>query len=249
MVAVIGPQSSGIAHVISHVVNELHVPLLSFGATDPTLSALQFPYFLRTTHSDYSQMHAIADLVQQYRWNEVIAIFVDDDYGRNGISALGDALAEKRAKISYKAALTPGASRSDINNLLADVNLMESRVYVVHVNPDTGLTVFSEAEKHGMLASGYVWIATDWLPSVLDLSESVDRSICTKMTNVVIKGNQCIGFSISIPSGFIAESSQQVHPLAEGDLLIISSKLISGQVDHLHSPAAGWHFRRLKSGK
>ncbi|KAL8088077.1 hypothetical protein AgCh_038007 [Apium graveolens] len=185
VVAVIGPQSSGIAHVISHVVNELHVPLLSFGATDPTLSALQFPYFLRTTHSDYSQMHAIADIVQHYRWNEVIAIFVDDEYGRNGISALGDALAEKRAKISYKAALTPGASRSDINNMLAGINLMESRVYVVHVNPDSGLSVFAEAEKHGMMASGYVWIATDWLLSVLDLLESVDPKTMDLLQGVV----------------------------------------------------------------
>ncbi|XP_039052961.1 glutamate receptor 3.4-like [Hibiscus syriacus] len=53
----IGSQSSGIAHVISHVVKELHVPLLSFGATDPTLSSVQYPYFIRTTHSDYFRMY------------------------------------------------------------------------------------------------------------------------------------------------------------------------------------------------
>jgi ionotropic glutamate receptor len=98
VVAAIGPQSSGIAHVISHVVNELHVPLLSFGATDPTLAALQYPYFVRTTQSDYFQMYAIADFVEHWGWGEVIAIFVDDDYGRGGISVLGDALAKKRAK-------------------------------------------------------------------------------------------------------------------------------------------------------
>ncbi|KAA8524663.1 hypothetical protein F0562_011086 [Nyssa sinensis] len=174
VVAVIGPQSSGIAHVISHVVNELHVPLLSFGATDPTLSALQYPYFLRTTESDYFQMYAIADLVEFYGWKEVIAIFVDDDYGRSGIFVLGDALAKKRAKIAYKAAFTPRAPISDINDLLVGVNLMESRVYVVHVNPDSGLTIFSVAKDLGMMTSGYVWIATDWLSTVLDSSESVD---------------------------------------------------------------------------
>ncbi|CAK9183818.1 unnamed protein product [Ilex paraguariensis] len=174
VVAAIGPQSSGIAHVISHVVSELHVPLLSFGATDPSLSALQYPYFLRTTQNDYFQMYAVADLVEYYGWSEVVAIFVDDDYGRNGISVLGDALAKKRAKISYKAAFSPGAVTSDINDLLVGVNLMESRVYVVHVNPDSGLTVFSIAKKLGMTTSGYVWIATDWLPSLLDSLESVD---------------------------------------------------------------------------
>ncbi|KAB2613632.1 glutamate receptor 3.4-like [Pyrus ussuriensis x Pyrus communis] len=168
VVAAIGPQSSGIAHVISHVVNELHVPLLSFGATDPSLAALQYPYFVRTTQSDLFQMHAVADLVEYFGWREVIAIFVDDDYGRNGISILGDALATKRSKISYKAAFSPGAPKSDINELLVGVNLMESRVYIVHVNPDSGLTIFSIAKSLGMMTSGYVWIATDWLPSHLD---------------------------------------------------------------------------------
>lgn len=185
VISIIGPQSSGIAHVMSHVVNELHVPLLSFGATDPTLSALQYPYFLRSTHSDYFQMHAIADVVDFYNWKEVIAIYVDDDYGRNGISVLGDALAKKRGKISYKAAITPGASRSEIDDLLIGVNLMESRVYVVHVNPDSGMTVFSVAKSLDMLNSGYVWIASDWLPSFLDLSEPADPDTMDLLQGVI----------------------------------------------------------------
>ncbi|CAA3020627.1 glutamate receptor -like [Olea europaea subsp. europaea] len=173
VIAAIGPQSSGIAHVISHVVSELHVPLLSFGATDPTLSALQYPYFVRTTASDYFQMYAVANLVEYFGWREVVAIFVDDHYGRNGISILGDALAKNRAKISYKAAFAPGATASDIESLLVGVNLMESRVFVIHVNPDSGLEVFSIAKRLGMMDSGCVWIATDWLPCVLDSSDTV----------------------------------------------------------------------------
>lgn len=185
MVAIIGPQSSGIAHVISHVVNELHMPLLSFGATDPTLSALQYTYFLRTTQNDYFQMYAIADLITYFGWREVIAIFVDDDYGRSGISVLGDALAKKRSKISYKAAFSPGASKNEINDLLIGVNLMESRVYVVHVNPDSGLSIFSVAKSLGMMSSGYVWIATDWLPTILDSIEPVDTDMMNLVQGVV----------------------------------------------------------------
>ncbi|KAL0301803.1 UNVERIFIED_CONTAM: Glutamate receptor 3.5 [Sesamum radiatum] len=184
IVAALGPQSSGIAHVISHVMNELHVPLLSF-ATDPTLSSLQYSYFLRAVTSDHYQMYAIADLVDYFGWREVVAIFVDDDYGRNGISVLGDALASKRAKISYKAAFPPGAARSDIDSLLVEVNLLESRVFVVHVNPDSGLTIFSVAKRLGMMSSGYVWIATDWLPSVLDSSASIDPDTADLLQGVV----------------------------------------------------------------
>ncbi|PWA76693.1 glutamate receptor 3.4 [Artemisia annua] len=185
VVAAIGPQSSGIAHVISHVVNELQIPLLSFGATDPTLSSLQYPYFIRTTQNDYHQMSAITDLVTHFEWKEVIAIFVDDDYGRNGISALGDALANKRAKISYKASFTPGASLNDITEKLTEVNLMECRVFVVHVNPDSGLQVFKVADKLGMLNSGYVWISTDWLTSVLDSSDLPDLDTMNLIQGVV----------------------------------------------------------------
>ncbi|GAB4824957.1 hypothetical protein Ancab_007829 [Ancistrocladus abbreviatus] len=181
---VIGPQSSGIAHVISQVANEFHVPLLSL-ATDPTLSALQYPYFLRTTQSDYFQMYAIAAFVEHYRWKEVIAIFVDDDYGRNGISVLGDALAQNLAKISYKAAFSPSASTDNIADLLVKVNLMESRVFVVHVNPDSGRRIFSVAKSLGMMTNGYVWIATDWLPSVLDASEPVDADTMNLLQGVI----------------------------------------------------------------
>ncbi|KAJ9561079.1 hypothetical protein OSB04_006239 [Centaurea solstitialis] len=185
VVAAIGPQSSTIAHVISHVVNELHVPLLSFGATDPTLAALQYPYFLRTTQNDYYQMAAIANLIEYFEWKEVIAIFVDDDYGRNGISSLGDSLAKKRAKISYKAAFTPGASEADIGDVLTGVNLMESRVYVVHVNPDSGLRIFDIAKKLGMMTADYVWITTEWLPAVLDSSETPDPDTMGLLQGVV----------------------------------------------------------------
>ncbi|GFQ05272.1 glutamate receptor 3.4 [Phtheirospermum japonicum] len=172
IIAALGPQSSGIAHVISYVVNELQVPLLSF-ATDPTLSSLQYPYFLRMVTNDHFQMHAIADLVEYFAWREVVAIFVDDDYGRNGISVLSDALAKKQAKISYKVGFTPGGPVSDIDALLVSANLLESRVFVVHVNPDSGLNVFSVAKRLGMMSKSYVWIATDWLSSFLDSSETV----------------------------------------------------------------------------
>ncbi|XP_073125441.1 glutamate receptor 3.4-like isoform X2 [Henckelia pumila] len=185
VVAAIGPQSSEIAHAISNVANELHIPLLSFGATDPSLYALRYPYFLRTTISDYFQMHAIADLVEYFGWKEVAAIYIDDDYGRNGISALGDALATKRSKISHKAAFLPGASRSDIEELLVGVNMLESRVFVIHVYPDSGLTIFSVAKELLMMSSGYVWIATDWLPCLLDTAEAIDPDTANLIQGVV----------------------------------------------------------------
>lgn len=167
-VAIIGPQSSVIAHVISSVATELQVPLLSFSATDPTLSSLQFPFFVRTTQNDFHQMAAVSDIVEYYGWREVVAVYVDDDYGRNGIASLADQLELRRCSISYKAPLTSEANRTEITNVLVKVALTESRVIIVHTYPSWGLDVFSVAKHLEMMDSGYVWIATNWLSTVLD---------------------------------------------------------------------------------
>ncbi|KAL1540608.1 glutamate receptor 3.3-like [Salvia divinorum] len=169
ILAVIGPQSSVVAHTILHVGNELTTPFVSFSVTDPTLSNLQFPYFVRATQSDLHQMTAVAEIVENYGWKEVIVLFLDDDYGRNGLSALDDALAARRCRVSYKAGIPPGnVSRSDIMDILVKVELTESRVIVLHTYPPTGFMVFSVAHYLGMMDDGYVWIATDWLASAVD---------------------------------------------------------------------------------
>ncbi|XP_078149349.1 glutamate receptor 3.4-like isoform X1 [Carex rostrata] len=187
VLSILGPQSSGIAHIIANVANELKVPILSFAATDPTLSSLQYqPFFLRTTESDQFQMRAIADIVSYYGWREVVSIFTDDDYGRGGIISLGDALNGQRMKISYKAAIPPGANRERISDSLVQVNLVESRVYVVHVNPDSGLEIFRAAKNLGMMGSGYVWIATDWLASFLDSYSQPSSEIMDLIQGVLV---------------------------------------------------------------
>lgn len=87
IIAIIGPQSSIVAQIVSCIANEFQVPLLSFATTYPTLSSLQLPYFIRTTLSDLYHMNAIAQIVDCYGWREIISIFEDDDYERNDISA------------------------------------------------------------------------------------------------------------------------------------------------------------------
>ncbi|BAT80438.1 hypothetical protein LR48_Vigan338s001300 [Vigna angularis] len=173
-VAIIGPQTSGMAHVLSHLANELHVPLLSFTALDSTLTPLQYPYFVQTAPSDQFQMTAIADMISNYGWREVIAIFSDDDPGRNGVTVLGDKLAERGCKLSYKAALPPDptATPSFIISQLVKIKSMESRIIVLHTFAKTGLLVFDLAQKQEMMSKGYVWIATAWLSTVLDSSAS-----------------------------------------------------------------------------
>ncbi|KAL3525161.1 hypothetical protein ACH5RR_013533 [Cinchona calisaya] len=184
-IAIIGPQSSVIAHVISHIANELKVPMLSYAGTDPTLSSLQYPFFVRTSPNDLFQMAAIAELVEYYEWREVIAIYIDDDFGRNGIAALADQLAARRCQISYKAPLTPDATISDIRDVLVEVALTESRILVVHTYPNKGLDVFSVAQYLGMMDNGFVWFATTWLTTILDSKTPLASELFNNIQGVI----------------------------------------------------------------
>jgi len=176
-VAIIGPQYSVMAHVISHIANEMQVPLLSFAATDPTLTSLQFPYFVRTTQSDLYQMAAVAEIADHFQWRDIIALYVDDDHGRNGIAALVDKLAEKRCKISYKVPFKPdNITLEETNSALIKVASMESKVIIIHLYTSCGLEVLHAAQTLGMMGSGYVWIATDWLSTALDSDPSLSTS-------------------------------------------------------------------------
>lgn len=185
VVAIIGPQASPIAHMISFIATGLQVPLISFAATDPTLSALQFPYFLRATFSDAHQMAAIANLLDYYDWKEIVVIFVDNDYGRNGVSFLENELAEKRIRFRFKIGLPVGASRNQILNVLGKYYPTEPRVYIVHANPDTGLMIFEVARQLNMMVKNYVWFASDWLAAALDSASSYDKAILDSLEGVV----------------------------------------------------------------
>ncbi|KAK4847088.1 hypothetical protein QYF36_025429 [Acer negundo] len=185
VVAIIGPQSSSIAHMISEIANGLKVPLISYAATDPTLSAKQFPYFLRSTQSESSQMTAMADFIDFYGWKQVIAIYVDDDYGRNGISALDNALENKISRLSHKLPLPVQFDQNDITVVLKQAKSLGSRVYVVHVNPDPRLRIFALAQELQMMNSNSVWLATDWLSATLDSISPMNQTSLHNLQGVV----------------------------------------------------------------
>lgn len=182
--------------MISQISDGLQVPVVSFAATDPTLSSTQYPFFVRMTQSDSYQMRAMADLINYYGWKQVIAIYVDDDYGRNGIYSLDDELANKNSNL-YKIALPVGATRNYTMNVLQKSQVIGPRVYVVHANPDSGLHIISIAQELHMMTDEYVWLATDWLCTALHTSESIIQESHSYLQGVV-------GFC-----QYIAESSQK----------------------------------------
>ncbi|GER54980.1 glutamate receptor [Striga asiatica] len=186
-VAIIGPQVSGTAHILSHLANELQIPMLSFTALDPTLSSLQYPYFIQTAPNDLYQMSAIAQLISFWGYKEVTAIYTDDDQSRGAMSALGDELSKRRCQISHKTVLSPEtlANNSEIITELAKVSMAESRVIVVHSYAVIGLRVLSLAREMNMMSRGYVWIATAWLSTVIESDPGFGDSHSGEMQGII----------------------------------------------------------------
>lgn len=97
-----------------------------------------------------------------------MAIYTDDDFGNNGVAALGDALQLIGTTISYKANLDPAITMEGITSILTDLTLLESRVYIVHATPTIGRMVFTMAAQLQMTIAGYVWIVTEAMSFVMD---------------------------------------------------------------------------------
>ena len=78
VMAVVGPQSSAISQFVAEIAREVKVPFISFGATDPNLSSMEYPYFIRVVPSDALQVNAVASFIVNYGWREVIIFHMDD---------------------------------------------------------------------------------------------------------------------------------------------------------------------------
>uniref|UniRef100_A0A0D6QSG0 Glutamate receptor n=1 Tax=Araucaria cunninghamii TaxID=56994 RepID=A0A0D6QSG0_ARACU len=182
IVAMIGPQTSQETGFVAQLCDHAQVPMVSFSATDPLLSSHRCPFFIRLPHSDAVQMRAIAELVKQYGWRKVVAVYADNDYGSGALSSLSESLQAVGSEIAYKSAIPTDANRVFITGELYKLMTMQPRVFVVHMTPELGKGLFSVACEIGMMADEYVWIITDGISTALD---AFDASALRSMRGVL----------------------------------------------------------------
>ncbi|XP_059072638.1 glutamate receptor 3.3 isoform X2 [Cryptomeria japonica] len=175
VVAIVGPQTSAVVQSIGKVAEAVRVPLVSFSATDPSLSRIQYPYFTRVVFNDDVQMTAVASIIGNHGWKEVVVLFTDDNLGWNAIDSLSGALEPYKCKILYKVALHPNLDVLELYHNLIQLQHIKSKVFVVHMQPSFGQSVLSAAHNLSLLDGGHVWITTDAITRTLDaVSSDVD---------------------------------------------------------------------------
>lgn len=89
----------------------------------------------------------MVDLIEFYGWKEVIVIFIDDDYGRNGIFVFDDELWKRMIKILYKLLLFIKFDFIIVTGLFNNLKLFGFRVYVVYINSDFNFRVFNVVQR------------------------------------------------------------------------------------------------------
>ncbi|OEL24842.1 Glutamate receptor 2.8 [Dichanthelium oligosanthes] len=165
--AILGPQSSVESAFVADVATRAEVPVVSFSATSPSVSASAAPFFVRAALSDAAQAGALAALATYFGWRRVVPIYQDDDYGAAFVPFLVDALTAARAEVPYRCALPGGASKDAVAAAMYRLESEQTRAFVVHARPALAELVFAAAVEAGMMAEGNAWIITNGLTGLL----------------------------------------------------------------------------------
>ncbi|KAH0750942.1 hypothetical protein KY290_030174 [Solanum tuberosum] len=171
--AIFGPQMSTQTDFVIDLGNRVKVPIIS-PATSPLLTVKENPFFIRGALPYSSQTKAIAAIVKNYNWREVVVIYEESPYGTGILPYLTDALLEINTFVSYRSGISPSANDDQILRELYKLKTMQTRVFIVHLQEHLASRLFLKAKETGMMNSGYAWIITDVLTSLLDL---VDTSV------------------------------------------------------------------------
>ncbi|XP_054857727.1 taste receptor type 1 member 2 [Eublepharis macularius] len=89
VLAVIGPDSSAAAVTVAYILSLFLVPQITYSATTEALSNPRlFPVAFRTIPSTDQQITVILKFLQKFKWNWVIVLSSDDDYGQQNLQML-----------------------------------------------------------------------------------------------------------------------------------------------------------------
>ncbi|KAF2322532.1 hypothetical protein GH714_017590 [Hevea brasiliensis] len=170
------------ANFVIELGEKVHVPIITFSASSPSLASIRSPYFFRATRSDSSQVKAISAIVKAFGWREAVPVYIDNEYGVGIIPYLTDSLQAVDTQVPYRSAISPFATDDQILKELLKLKAMQTRVFIVHMSHGLGSMLFTMAKKVGMMGKGYVWIMTD---GVADFLNSMDYSVVESMQGVL----------------------------------------------------------------
>lgn len=155
----IGPYGSEESRAVTDFAGLFHIPVVSPTATSSLLSDTErFKYFLRTVPSDAYQVKAISHLLGHFKWNFIVLVVSDDEYGRSARLAFKE---EQRSSANpFCTEVEEVITQNNIETVYEKVaQAKRARVIVLFANSDEAKDFISHASKKNL--RGFTWIAPD----------------------------------------------------------------------------------------
>nr|XP_047144664.1 extracellular calcium-sensing receptor-like [Hydra vulgaris] len=154
------------------------IPQISPAASSSLLSKTDlYKSFFRTIPSDNNQVSVMLDIIESFRWNFIIAVGSDDDYGKLAISEL-----ETRARVRnicitetiYVPFKSPNTQKSVENLMELIVNKIKAKVIILFLYVvGLGNFILNEAEKRGVQR---IWLTSDaWVTDAENLNVTLNN--------------------------------------------------------------------------
>ncbi|KAF8042601.1 hypothetical protein BT93_A1056 [Corymbia citriodora subsp. variegata] len=159
------------------------VPIISFSASSPFLFTDKNPNFIRMTTNDNSQVGAIADLVQEFGWRELVIIHED------------------KARDIY--------AEAQLYKLMA----LFANIFIVHMSATLASRFFLKVNELGMMSTGYGWIVTDRIVNqmaVMDRSALNSMQGIIKVRPYIPPSKRLHNFSLKWRNSFFTNQHHQI---------------------------------------
>ncbi|KAL2476398.1 glutamate receptor 2.4 [Abeliophyllum distichum] len=180
---ILGPRSWEETSTVAEVSEHYDVPILSFADSSPPWAAEHWPFLVQAAASTYTQMKAVANIIQSWGWRLVNVIYEDTDSAANGISPyLYGALQEVDVQISNLLPLPSFTDSFLLHEKLKKLKKEQCRVFVVHTSLALATRIFRMAKEMKMMENESVWITTD---SITSSVHSINFSLVSSMQGVV----------------------------------------------------------------
>ncbi|UJR11060.1 hypothetical protein I4U23_015244 [Adineta vaga] len=180
LVGIIGPGYSRESHVMASFAAKLGIPVISYSATDPTLSDRRsYPAFYRTVPSDNIAALAIAKLFIRFNWTQCIIIYQNDEFGSGGLDAISSALSDQNIAVTDTIIfdIATLSIRGDLQPLLTKNS---ARIVILWAMGTYATIIINNALRVDVLGPQFTWI----LSSSIEW-DSFNRTSHSKLNGII----------------------------------------------------------------
>uniref|UniRef100_A0A3B4GCZ9 Extracellular calcium-sensing receptor n=1 Tax=Pundamilia nyererei TaxID=303518 RepID=A0A3B4GCZ9_9CICH len=166
-IAVVGAAGSAVSTAVANLLGLFYIPQISYASSSRLLSNKnQYKSFMRTIPTDEYQATAMADIIEYFQWNWVIAVASDDEYGRPGIEKFEKEMEERDICIHLNELISQYFEDHEIKALADRIENSTAKVIVVFASGPDVEPLIKEMVRRNI--TDRIWLASEaWAISSL----------------------------------------------------------------------------------